>query len=53
MTRYEQEQDNRKVCPLITTGDLSHLLNCLEERCALWNESRQKCAMAIIPPRNK
>ena len=60
MTLYEQEtvegivkMDNRKICPLIATGNSSCVPNCLEEKCALWNEDRQKCAIAIIMPRNK
>ena len=57
MTQNEQEvviySDNRKICPLIATGNSSCSQNCLEGKCALWNEDRQKCAIAIIPPRNK
>lgn len=46
--------ENKKFCPFISTGNLSlSISNCLEEKCALWNEDKQKCAIAIIPLRKK
>lgn len=44
-----QEQEG-KICPIMSIGEID-FLTCREERCAWWDEDRQKCSMAVTPPR--
>lgn len=44
-----QEKEG-KICPIISIGEGDFLM-CQEHLCAWWNEDRQKCAVAVTPPR--
>ena len=44
-----QEQEG-KICPIMSIGEID-FLTCREERCAWWYEDRQKCVVAVTPPR--
>ena len=46
----EQEQKG-KICPLMYLCDSITDPTCLKDGCAWWDEDRQKCAMAVTPPR--
>ena len=44
--------DNMKVCPLLNSNPTRVVqIFCIKEECAWWNEERQKCAIAVTPPR--
>lgn len=52
--------DNEKICPLLTTNTVvqqdtikigTQPVICLREGCAWWDAERQKCAVAVTPPR--
>lgn len=52
--------DNEKICPLLTTNTVvkqnsikigTQPVICLQQDCAWWDTERQKCAVAVTPPR--
>lgn len=55
------EKSNYKMCPLLTVNSLVVKEGqasigvtpapCVNDKCAWWNEDRQKCSMAVVPPR--
>lgn len=44
------ENKEAKICPLMSISE-TDFLRCRESECAWWDEDRQKCAMAVTPPR--
>lgn len=45
------EEKEVKICPLLSVATKYREEICLKERCAWWNEDRQKCSVAVVPPR--
>lgn len=45
------QEQNEKICPLLYLCSDICTPTCVKEQCAWWNEDRQKCAMAVTPPR--
>lgn len=45
------QEQNKKICPLLYLCVEITTPTCMKEQCAWWVEDRQKCAMAVTPPR--
>ena len=49
-----ENSDENKICPILSAA-MDYRSNeeayCRKERCAWWVEDRQKCSMAVTPPR--
>lgn len=39
------------ICPILSIPPENDFCPCQQEKCAWWDEDRQKCAMAVTPPR--